>query len=139
MPRLRSMEERGGLGGMREGGQDRNRPIFFPLPLPAPPQFPETLPSPTFLSSVNQPVRPSTGSPHFPLVIEPQISAFYLASQATFPRLRKLSPHPIPSALSWAQPVHQAGDGEGREIDGSTDGGACYEWLGCPSPHQSHP
>lgn len=60
---------------------------LLPLPLPAPPQLPET-PLTTCLSGTGLPVPPSIFS-HLPLITEPQISALSLAAQTTSPKAKK--------------------------------------------------
>lgn len=122
MPSPRNMEGKEGLGGEREDEEDR----MDPSPS-TPPQFPETHPSSTFQSEVNLPVVSVIEFLHLSLVIEPQISALYVAAQTALPRLRKPLPQPILTALSWVQKVHRAGDGEREEIFSITDGDDGYE------------
>lgn len=73
--------------GEREDGRTE-----WTHPLPPPPaalKFPEAPLWPAFLSVVGLPVPTSTDSPHFPFVIEPQISTFYMTAPTTFPKAEK--------------------------------------------------
>ena len=96
--------------GKERGGEDRKAHLLPCPALPAPARFPETLPSSTLLSAVSLPIDP----PHLPSIIEPQISALYLAAPTTFPKAKQTLTSAHSCYLELDSAIHRAGGGGGQ-------------------------
>lgn len=90
--------------------------------------------SPLYIPERGESARaPPTHSAHLPLIIEPQISALYLAALTTFPKTEKTFTSAHSCYLELDSAIHRARKG-GQGIYGTPDGDDGYEQLAVPPP-----